>query len=167
MTNRSIPTMRAPDFSLRVRGTPPPSASTSAPSPPPPLSREQRAYLVSGIESRPYAQRKVCPSCASALRDRQRQQVFCAAAAGECLLCAAAEGKPEAFTQAFCDFLTENPTVFHAVEYFEKKLQDAGFTEVWHRSLFTVWGCGVEARNIRGVLTVGNSSPRGTSGPAR
>lgn len=121
MTNRSIPTMRAPDFALRLR---------AAPSPPP-LSREQRAYIVSGIESRPYPQRKVCSSCASALRDTQREQVFCAAAVGECLLCAAAAGKPEAFTQAFCDFLTENPTVFHAVEYFEKKLQDAGFTEVW------------------------------------
>lgn len=116
--------MRAPEFSLRLR-----TASSPSPSPAP-LSRTQRAYLVSGIESRPYPSRKVCPGCAFALSGPQRQQVFCVASAGECLLCAAAQGKPEAFTQAFCDFLTENPTVFHAVEYFEKKLQDAGFTEV-------------------------------------
>ena len=38
---------------------------------------------------------------------------------------------PEAYTQPFCDFLTENPTVWHAVEYFEKKLQKAGFKKVF------------------------------------
>ncbi len=37
---------------------------------------------------------------------------------------------PEAYTQPFCDFLTENPTVFHAVKYFEKKLEKAGFKKV-------------------------------------
>jgi hypothetical protein len=37
---------------------------------------------------------------------------------------------PEAYTKPFCDFLTENPTVFHAVDYFEKKLSKAGFRKV-------------------------------------
>lgn len=37
---------------------------------------------------------------------------------------------PEAYAQPFCDFLTENPTVFHAVNYFEKKLSAAGFKKV-------------------------------------
>jgi hypothetical protein len=37
---------------------------------------------------------------------------------------------PEAYTQPFCDFLTENPTVWHAVDYFEKKLKKAGFKKV-------------------------------------
>ena len=37
---------------------------------------------------------------------------------------------PEAYTQPFCDFLTENPTVWHAVQYFEKKLDAAGFKKV-------------------------------------
>jgi hypothetical protein len=37
---------------------------------------------------------------------------------------------PEAYTQPFCDFLTENPTVWHAVDYFEKKLNKAGFKKV-------------------------------------
>lgn len=37
---------------------------------------------------------------------------------------------PEAYTQPFCDFLTENPTVWHAVDYFEKKLEKAGFKKV-------------------------------------
>jgi aminopeptidase I len=34
---------------------------------------------------------------------------------------------PQAYTQPFCDFLTENPTVWHAVDYFENKLKKAGF----------------------------------------
>jgi hypothetical protein len=37
---------------------------------------------------------------------------------------------PEAYTQPFCEFLTENPTVWHAVQYFEKKLDSAGFKKV-------------------------------------
>jgi len=37
---------------------------------------------------------------------------------------------PEAYTQPFCDFLTDNPTVWHAVDYFEKKLEKAGFKKV-------------------------------------
>jgi len=36
----------------------------------------------------------------------------------------------EEYCQPFCEFLTENPTVFHAVDYFEKKLNKAGFTKV-------------------------------------
>jgi hypothetical protein len=37
---------------------------------------------------------------------------------------------PEAYTQPFCNFLTENPTVFHTVDYFEKRLEKAGFKKV-------------------------------------
>ena len=38
--------------------------------------------------------------------------------------------KPEAFTKPYCDFMTENPTVFHAVDYFKEKLVKAGYKEV-------------------------------------
>jgi hypothetical protein len=38
--------------------------------------------------------------------------------------------EPADYTQPFVDFLTENPTVFHAVDYFERKLEDAGFKKV-------------------------------------
>lgn len=46
-----------------------------------------------------------------------------------CRFCGLAS-KPESFTKPFCDFLTENPTIFHAVGYFKDKLNAAGFTEV-------------------------------------
>ena len=42
--------------------------------------------------------------------------------------------KPEEYTQPFLDFMNENPTVFHAVAYFEEKLGKAGFKKVKFRS---------------------------------
>jgi hypothetical protein len=36
----------------------------------------------------------------------------------------------EEYTQPFCEFLAANPTVFHAVEYFENRLEKAGFKKV-------------------------------------
>ncbi len=38
--------------------------------------------------------------------------------------------KPEEYTKPFCDFLTENPTVFHAVGHFEERLQKEGYEKV-------------------------------------
>lgn len=37
---------------------------------------------------------------------------------------------PGAFTKPYLDFMTENPTVFHAVGYFKEKLLKAGYKEV-------------------------------------
>ena len=42
----------------------------------------------------------------------------------------AADVKPEDYTRPFCDFLQENPTIFHAVDYFKAKLAKDGFQEV-------------------------------------
>ncbi|KAL2067602.1 hypothetical protein VTL71DRAFT_2027 [Oculimacula yallundae] len=44
---------------------------------------------------------------------------------------------PEAYCQPFCDFLTENPTVFHAVDYFGTKLERAGFKKLSERKAWT------------------------------
>jgi hypothetical protein len=38
--------------------------------------------------------------------------------------------EPEEYVKPFTDFLTENPTVFHAVDYFAHKLTGAGYTKV-------------------------------------
>lgn len=42
--------------------------------------------------------------------------------------------KPEAFTKPYLEFMTENPTVFHAVGYFKEKLEKAGYKEVSRHS---------------------------------
>ncbi|KAK4239673.1 peptidase M18 [Achaetomium macrosporum] len=41
--------------------------------------------------------------------------------------------KPEAFTKPYLEFMTENPTVFHAVDYFKEKLLKAGYKELSSR----------------------------------
>lgn len=38
--------------------------------------------------------------------------------------------RPDAFTKPYLEFMTENPTVFHAVDYFKQKLLKAGYKEV-------------------------------------
>lgn len=37
---------------------------------------------------------------------------------------------PESYAEPFTTFLTENPTIFHTVDYFTKKLTDAGYSKV-------------------------------------
>lgn len=44
---------------------------------------------------------------------------------------------PADYTRPFCEFLTENPTVFHAVDYFAIKLTKAGFEKLSERDLWT------------------------------
>ncbi|KAL2179078.1 peptidase M18 [Thermothelomyces heterothallicus CBS 202.75] len=41
--------------------------------------------------------------------------------------------RPEAFTKPYLEFMTENPTVFHAVDYFKQKLLKAGYKELSSR----------------------------------
>ncbi|KAL2143260.1 hypothetical protein VTI28DRAFT_10632 [Corynascus sepedonium] len=41
--------------------------------------------------------------------------------------------RPEAFTKPYLEFMTENPTVFHAVDYFKQKLLKVGYKELSSR----------------------------------
>jgi len=41
------------------------------------------------------------------------------------------------YTQPFLDFINENPTVFHTVEYFESKLHKAGYIKLSERENWT------------------------------
>ena len=43
-----------------------------------------------------------------------------------------------AYTKPFCDFLTENPTVFHAVDAMKKQLKDEGFTQISERDSWKI-----------------------------
>ena len=44
---------------------------------------------------------------------------------------------PESYTGPFISFITDNPTVFHAVAYFERKLEANGFTKLSERDGWT------------------------------
>ena len=42
------------------------------------------------------------------------------------------------FTKPFCDFLTANPTVFHAVDAVKRELEDHGYTRLSERDAWTI-----------------------------
>ena len=44
----------------------------------------------------------------------------------------------EKYTKPFCEFLTENPTVFHAVDAVKKQLKNHGFTELSERDAWKI-----------------------------
>lgn len=44
--------------------------------------------------------------------------------------CATILKEPEDYAEPFVNFMTENPTVWHAIQYWENKLEGAGFTKV-------------------------------------
>lgn len=44
---------------------------------------------------------------------------------------------PEAYAKPFCDFMTANPTVFHAVEHFSKQLEQHGYKRLSERDVWT------------------------------
>ncbi|KAL4788454.1 glycosyl hydrolase family 71-domain-containing protein [Aspergillus varians] len=44
---------------------------------------------------------------------------------------------PEDYSQAYCDFMTENPTIFHAVDGFSKQLEGKGYKVLSERESWT------------------------------
>ncbi|KAF2418385.1 peptidase M18, aminopeptidase I [Tothia fuscella] len=48
------------------------------------------------------------------------------------------EEKAAEYTKPFCDFLTENPTVFHTVAQFSKDLSNAGYTKLSERDAWNL-----------------------------
>ncbi|CRK15767.1 hypothetical protein BN1708_017416, partial [Verticillium longisporum] len=88
-----------------------------------------REYLLADMAGRSRQENPVCTPCFLTLRSVDQPHVRLGSPA-ECRLCAVSAGKPEAYTKPFCDFLTENPTIFHTVAHFKTKLADAGFHEL-------------------------------------
>lgn len=103
----------------KIRLEPAPSITT--------VSSSSAAYSQRKLEKR------VCADCAglsSAQRDDTTRRRLLAGLSGtDCAVCGLAS-KPETYTKPFCDFLTGNPTIFHAVQHFKDKLDAAGFSQV-------------------------------------
>ncbi|UKZ72905.1 hypothetical protein TrVFT333_000542 [Trichoderma virens FT-333] len=112
------------------------SASTSfAPIPAPvdapsPLASSKH-FVLADMNGRPPLDNRACLSCISRLSASEVCQVnWHVDEENKCKLCAVRDLKPEAFTKPFLDFLRENPTVFHAVDYFKTKLRQSGYVEL-------------------------------------
>lgn len=136
MTRETPASLRArvSNLSLRLQAmedpTSPSTPKTSSHSDPgSELPQHTRSFILADFEGRPAQDNTVCKNCAKRLAPRERLQVS-ASTRDECKLCAVATLKPEAYTKPFCDFLTENPTVFHAVDYFKTKLAALGYAEL-------------------------------------
>lgn len=122
---------RASSLSLRQQAL---SSSTTlnntATSSPEPRQRSKN-FVLADMEGRDTRDNRVCSSCIAKLAPGEVGQVNWHLAEDQvCRLCQIAEIRPEAFTKPFCDFLQENPTIFHTVNYFEEKLKQLGFTQV-------------------------------------
>jgi aminopeptidase I len=92
-------------------------------------STESRLFVIAGMEGRPERENPVCVFCATRLQAEQRRHII-AADQESCKICAYKAVRPGAFTKPFCDFLTENPTVFHAVDDFKSRLTAVDYVEV-------------------------------------
>ncbi|KAL8298875.1 hypothetical protein RB597_007482 [Gaeumannomyces tritici] len=138
---------RASNLSLRSAALASSSASLAAPvaampspfaaaraQPAKAVSDEAR-YLIAGDLMNEVARRalRACIRCAVQLPYGVDHIVQ----APECPVCAVRDCRPEVFTKPFCDFLTGSPTVFHAVDYFKAKLDEAGYKELPARDDWT------------------------------
>jgi aminopeptidase I len=84
------------------------------------------------MNGRPSLDNRACVNCISKLSPSEVRQVnWHVDEENKCRLCGVRDLKPEAFTKPFLDFLRENPTVFHTVDYFKTKLNASGYVEVF------------------------------------
>ncbi|KAJ4201859.1 vacuolar aminopeptidase 1 [Fusarium falciforme] len=109
------------------------NTATSTSSSPEPRQRSKN-FVLADMEGRDTRDNRACSSCIAKLAPGEVGQVNWHLAEDQvCRLCQIAEIRPEAFTKPFCDFLQENPTIFHTVNYFEEKLKQLGFTQLSSR----------------------------------
>ncbi|OAQ85728.1 aspartyl aminopeptidase [Purpureocillium lilacinum] len=107
-----------------------PAPTSSSPSSSPSPARTKN-FILADMEGRAPRDNRVCSRCIARLAPGEIGQVNWHLPEDQaCRLCQVARCEPEAFTKPFCDFLQENPTVFHTVDYFKRKLNHAGFQEL-------------------------------------
>lgn len=107
------------------------------------MTKESRCFMLLDSTSRreaPSHNIAICGPCRKRVTGAQRaiatsKRFHAATTSDDCDICAMKALKPESFTTPFCNFLTENPTIFHAVGYFKEKLNAAGFEEVFSRPI--------------------------------
>ncbi|KAI1818182.1 aminopeptidase-like protein [Poronia punctata] len=96
----------------------------------PTISRAEHGFVVGGLESRRIV--SLCDACyrdiPQTITDSVRLDLV--GEQGPCATCMVMDSKPEGFTEPFCSFLRENPTIFHAVDYFKKKMIRLGYQEL-------------------------------------
>ncbi|WZH46163.1 aminopeptidase I zinc metalloprotease-domain-containing protein [Fusarium acuminatum] len=94
-------------------------------------TKRSKTFILSDMKGRDTRDNRVCASCISKLAPDEVGQVNWHLEEGQsCRLCQVEKLEPEAFTKPFTDFLQENPTIFHTVDYFENKLKELGYEQL-------------------------------------
>lgn len=98
-----------------------------------PSSHESKCFILADMDRTAPSENKVCGQCAARLGSHERSRIVQVPGVPfgrGCKICDLKVSKPESFTKPFIQFLIENPTIFHAVDYFKGKMNAVGFTEV-------------------------------------
>ncbi|KAI0392642.1 aminopeptidase-like protein [Xylariaceae sp. FL0594] len=93
------------------------------------MSRAQAAFIIGDLVN--WDRSTLCASCYEDLPEGpQPMKAIWPDYYKLCAVCKIVDIKPEAFTRPFCRFLQQNPTVFHAVNYFTTKMTLLGYKEL-------------------------------------
>lgn len=128
-------------------------------------TQESKCFMLAETEDASSPPSAICATCVCRLTAPQQAIVRSkgtrfGASSSDCYICAMKTLKPESFTKPFCDFLTANPTIFHAVGYFKEKLNAAGFKEVCSCPIWV-------SENKMLTTSMTTSSLLATTGPTR
>ena len=127
MTKRTAPSNRHSILSIRENQPAISSSTSTAISP----AEDKDFEFISADMDLPRATHRACASCIANLTPAEIGHAnWHLASSRDCMQCSRGTANPEAYTKPFCDFLQENPTVFHAADYFARKLRAGSFQEV-------------------------------------
>ena len=96
----------------------------------PAMTAAEKAIVIGDLKTRRDV--KLCDSCYRDLPDSCADLLSLELTTNRssCSACAITDSRPEAFTEPFCTFLKENPTIFHTVDYLKTKMTSLGYKEV-------------------------------------
>ncbi|KAI1103092.1 aminopeptidase I zinc metalloprotease-domain-containing protein [Jackrogersella minutella] len=95
------------------------------------MSDVEKAFIVGDL-ARSGKPLSICDSCYSNIPIHRVESLPLRLAddRSSCFSCKVMSSDPEAFTEPFCKFLQDNPTVFHSVGYFKDKMTSLGYKEL-------------------------------------
>ncbi|KAI1352144.1 aminopeptidase-like protein [Xylaria sp. FL0043] len=96
----------------------------------PTMTEAEKAIIIGELKTRRDV--KLCDSCYRDLPDSCADSLSLELTdnRNSCSACAITDSRPEAFTEPFCSFLRDNPTIFHTVDYLKKKMTSLGYKEL-------------------------------------
>ncbi|KAI1462404.1 aminopeptidase I zinc metalloprotease-domain-containing protein [Annulohypoxylon moriforme] len=94
------------------------------------MSDAEKAFIIGDLGRCKYL--SLCDSCYRDIPDHRTDSIALGLKddRSSCACCGVMITRPEAFTDPFLRFMQENPTIFHAVDYFKDKASSLGYKEL-------------------------------------